>query len=218
MNDIKRIERDLLRELQSRGVELTAMVKRQANEVAADMAMVERCRAALNAGETIDFDSYMRLRTTADSSRVALLGESAAANQITKIEVELVRSRFEPGIDELEAENRALKARVAELERGNPRIRPTELAITFGGAGEPPLADSAAATSSPSGSNVVPLQPRGQDMTDEERRERVRQNKIAAGDTPQSLRAPFDGTGGVGLYRGGVPGFGAARFDHPGWK
>jgi hypothetical protein len=206
MSDTRKIERELLGELKARGIVVTPGVKRAVKDAAADAVLVERARAAINDGQPLDLDAFMRLRAAAEASRVALLGESAAG-QVTKIEVEFVRSRSEPNAAELEAENERLRARITELET---RIGPSEPAGALSNppsGSPPPSADSPRASLSPSGSNVVSLQPRGQDLTDEERRERVTRLRREAGDGPQALRSAFS--------LDHMPHEGRGRFDFP---
>jgi hypothetical protein len=119
MSDVGRIARELINELKRRGAEITPTMKRQINAAAADMAILERCREAMNAGEAVDTDQYFQLRRAAEESRIALLGESASTGPTT-IQIEYIRPGGETAplkwIDELKDENKRLKAELAELK------------------------------------------------------------------------------------------------------
>src|SRR6516225_6719799 len=108
MSDVARIARELTNELKRRNAEITPTIKRQINAAAADAAMLERCRAAMNAGEAVDTDQYFQLRRAEEESRIALLGESARTGP-TRIEVELIPAPAQ--YRKLEEENEGLKAR-----------------------------------------------------------------------------------------------------------
>ncbi len=69
MSDIRKIERELLGELKARSIVVTPGVKRAVKDAAADAVLVERARAAINDGQPLDLDAFMKLRAAAEASR-----------------------------------------------------------------------------------------------------------------------------------------------------
>jgi hypothetical protein len=161
MSDIRKIEHELLAELKTRGIAMTRGVKRQVHETAADAVLVERARAAINDGQPLDLDGFMKLKQAAEQSRIALLGESSAVGAVTRLEVELIPSRHtEAERHELRAENERLRQRLLALESaGNPRGATEAAGAISGPPSVPqpsPSADSCTASPSPNSENVVP--------------------------------------------------------------
>jgi hypothetical protein len=198
MNDAKRIEKDLLAELEAHGVVVTDLKRRQVREVAGDMALVERLRDQINQGAALDLDAFMKLKASAAASKAELLGSIPDDGTVRKIEVELVPSRYElADQDELRAENERLRQRLVALESGSPNgiEAATSAPPSVPDATPPP--PSALAPQPPT--NVVPLV--------ETREQRIARLRHAAGDRPQTLRTAFE--------LDHFPREGSGRFDFP---
>jgi len=204
MSDAKRIEKDLLAELKAHGVTMTDLKRRQVRDVAGDMALVERLRDQINQGAALDLDSFMKLKASATASKAELF-DGLAPHTVSKIEVELVPAPAQ--YRKLEDENAALKLQLA----AQPRSEPSEPA---GALGLAPAAQPASSPDSPAApsaaSNVVPL---NRPTADEERRQRILENRKLAGDVLETgwQRTSFSDS----FPREGMPGFGMGRFDFP---
>jgi hypothetical protein len=200
MDDVKRIEKDLLAELKARGVTVTDLKRRQIREVASDMVLVERLRDQINNGAALDIDTFMKLKASATASKAELFDGLAPHNAVSKIEVELVPAPAQ--YTALKDENAALRLQLAAYQSGRNSSSPNGSET---GAAVPPSAPDAtpppAAPSAPP-SNIVPFA--------ETREQRIARLRYEAGDRSQPSRGPFDdGYGGdFGLSSG------ATRFDN----
>jgi hypothetical protein len=183
---------------------LSEVHKATCRRVAELRCLADKARRAALAGAAVNLDDVARLEDMAVAAAQGL----PPANVVSRIEVELIEG---PGDREdrerLKEENTALRTRLQGLESGNdlPAAASVDADTTVAQPSAPPDAPAARPP------NMVPL--RGQDMTAEQRAERVRQNKIAAGDRPQALQPPRALDGGFGAS---LPsGQGWRRFDFP---
>jgi hypothetical protein len=202
MNPAKQIERDLVAALKGKGFSVTAALQRQCQSVANDMAMADRIRDEINAGNAVDLDGFMKLRAAADASKAALMGMPGPVTD--RIEIELIgsphrQSRLEAENRELRAELEAIKAAVGRQDSQMPA------GAESGQVSVPdPVASEGPSTASPS-QNVIPLE-----TADQRRARIIAENRRKAGDRPMPLSQRSAFTESVMLS-----GEGSFPFDFP---